>query len=267
VRLVPYRLAYDGEWHVDLDSLRRAQTARTRAILVVSPNNPTGSYLKDSELAAMAETGLPVVCDEVFASYPLRRADARRIESVLTPAAAAIAPRSLRFALGGLSKLAALPQMKLGWIAVDGPAAHVDGALARLELVCDSFLSVGTPVQHALPALLASGKLAAVAIAARTAENLAVLRELVHGDSALSLLDVEGGWYATLRLPRTRSEEAWALELLAKARVHVHPGHFFDFPDEAYVVLSLLTPERAFAAGVHALAACVDASLLGESLA
>jgi aspartate/methionine/tyrosine aminotransferase len=246
VRLVPYRLAYDGAWYVDLDSLRRARTPRTRAILVVAPNNPTGSYLKRDELAAIAELGLPIVSDEVFATYPLRD-DARRAESAL------LAKDALVFALGGLSKMAALPQMKLAWIAAGGPRALVDDALARIELVADAMLSVGAPVQHALPTLLATREVAAGAIAARTRANLAALR-VTLGGSAATMLDVEGGWYATLRLPRTQSEERWALELLERDGVYVHPGHFFDFADEPYAIVSLLTPPDAFVEGARRIA-------------
>lgn len=253
VRLVPYRLAYDGAWHVDLDSLRRARTPRTRAILLVTPNNPTGSFVKKDELAAMAAMELPIVSDEVFASYALRD-DRTRATTALE------AEGALVFALGGLSKMAALPQMKLAWTAVGGPRARVEEALARLELVADAFLSVGTPVQRALPALLASRRVAAGAIASRTRTNLAALRAAIDASSAASILDVEGGWYATLRVPRTQSEEAWALELLERDAVYVHPGHFFDFADEAYVVVSLLTPEVAFAEGARRIAARVRAA-------
>lgn len=244
VRAVPYRLAYDGAWHVDVDSARRAITARTRALVVVSPNNPTGSYLKRTELEALASLGLPIVSDEVFARYPLRD-DPGRARSALEAAGA-----PLVFALGGLSKLAALPQMKLAWTAVAGEEARVAAALARLEIVADAFLSVGTPVQHALPALLASRGLAEDAVRARTRANLAVARGAVAG-SAASLLDVEGGWYATLRVPGTRAEQEWALALLEEDGVHVHPGHFFDFEREAYLVVSLLTPPADFEQGVR----------------
>jgi alanine-synthesizing transaminase len=242
VRAVPYRLAYDGAWHVDLPSVRAAITPRTRGIVTVSPNNPTGSYLKTTELAELAAMGLPIVSDEVFARYPLR-ADRTRARSALE---ADQAP--LVFSLGGLSKLAALPQAKLAWIAVGGQAAHVDAALARLEVIADSFLSVASPVQHALPVLLRTRTVAEQAIRDRTAGNLAWLALAVAG-SAVSLLDVEGGWYATLRLPRTRDEEAWALAFLEEDGVHVHPGHFFDFEEEAYVVVSLLTPEATLREG------------------
>jgi alanine-synthesizing transaminase len=235
VEAVPYRLAYDGAWHVDLPSVRAAITARTRAVVTVSPNNPTGSYLKSSELAEVAALGLPIVSDEVFARYPLRT-DATRARSALE------ADGALVFALGGLSKLAALPQAKLAWMAVGGEPTRVDAALARLEVIADAFLSVAAPVQHGLPALLTSRAVTEDAIRDRAVRNLAWLASAVAG-SAVSLLDAEGGWYATLRLPRTRDEQAWALAFLEQDGVHVHPGHFFDFDEEAYVVVSLLTPE------------------------
>jgi aspartate/methionine/tyrosine aminotransferase len=240
---VPYRIAYDGSWHVDVPSLRRAISARTRAIVTVHPNNPTGSYLKANELTALATLGLPIVSDEVFARFPLRE-DRTRASSALC---ALDAP--LVFALGGLSKLAALPQLKLAWIAVTGERARVEAALARLEVIADAFLSVGTPVQHALPALLASGAVVSRAIRDRTRINLAWLTTVLHG-SAISRLDVEGGWYATLRMPHTCSEEAWVLAFLEQDAVHVHPGHLFDFEDEAYAIVSLLTPEETFREGI-----------------
>ncbi len=239
VRAVPYRLAYDGAWHVDLASVREAVTARTRAIVTVSPNNPTGSYLKRAELAALAALGLPIVSDEVFARYPLRD-DATRAGSVLEADGA-----PLVFALGGLSKLAALPQMKLAWMAVGGAKARVAEATGRLEVIADAFLSLATPVQHAAAALLESRHAAEGAIRQRTRDNLAFVRGVVPG-SPVSLLDVEGGWYATLRVPRTRSELEWAVTLVEEDGVHVHPGHFFDFEGEAYLVVSLLTPEATF---------------------
>jgi aspartate/methionine/tyrosine aminotransferase len=252
VRAVPYRLAYDGSWHVDLASVRAAVTARTRAVVVVSPNNPTGSYLKAAELAALAALGLPIVSDEVFAEYPLRE-DRTRAHSALDAQDA-----SLVFALGGLSKLAALPQMKLGWIAVGGREPYVQTALARLEVIADAFLSVGTPVQRALPALLASRGAVHTAILERARSNLAMLRDAVAG-SAVSVLDVEGGWYAPLRLPRTRAEQEWVLGLLEHDSVYVHPGHFFDFEDEAFAVVSLLTPEAVLREGIRRVVSRVAA--------
>jgi alanine-synthesizing transaminase len=237
VRVVAYRLAYDGAWHIDIASVRDALSQRTRAIVVVNPNNPTGSYLKRDEFDALASLGLPIVSDEVFSRFPLREDDSR-VSTVLERSSA-----ELVFSLGGLSKRAALPQMKLAWIAAGGREARVEGALARLEVIADAFLSVGAPVQHALPELLRSGETPAKAIADRTHANIEHLRRIVRG-SPISLLDVEGGWYATLRLPRTQSEEYWVMTLLEKDGVYVHPGHFFDFADEAFVVVSLLTPEE-----------------------
>jgi aspartate/methionine/tyrosine aminotransferase len=239
VRAVPYRLAYDGAWHIDLASARDAVTPRTRAVVTVTPNNPTGSYLKRAELAGLAALGLPIVSDEVFAGYPLRD-DPTRARSVLEAEGA-----ELVFALGGLSKLAALPQMKLAWTTVGGRDARVAEAMGRLEVIADAFLSLATPVQHGAGALLASRHVVEDAIRARTRANLAFAQDAVRG-SPVTLLDVEGGWYATLRVPATRSELEWTVALVEGDGIHVHPGHFFDFDREAYLVVSLLTPEAAF---------------------
>jgi hypothetical protein len=244
VRAVPYRLAYDGAWTVDVDSVRAKATGRSRAILVVSPNNPTGSYVKRDEFVALAALGLPLISDEVFARYPLRP-DASRAASVLEFASA-----PLVFSLGGLSKLALLPQMKIAWMALSGEPARVGAAMERLEIIGDTFLSVGTPAQNALPRWLACRHVAEGAVLGRIQRNLAAAREASVG-SAVSVLDVEGGWYATLRVPKTRSEEEWALDLLDRDDVLVHPGHFFDFEEEAYLVVSLLAPEASFVEGMR----------------
>lgn len=247
VHMSPYRLAYDGAWHVDLDSLRRAVGPRTRAIVIVHPNNPTGSFVSRAELAAMAALGLPIVSDEVFVDYafgddPARATTAREAEGVLT------------FALGGLSKSAALPQMKLGWTAIGGPTALVDDALARLEIIADTFLSVGTPVQHALPDLLVAGAAVRNEVRARAARNLTAVDRCLGPSSPITRLRVDGGWYATLRLPRTRAEEEWVTGLLEEDGVLAHPGAFFDFDAEAFVVVSLLTPEKDLATGLERIA-------------
>ena len=252
VRLVPYRLAYDGAWHVDFPSLAAARTPRTRAVMLVSPNNPTGSFVKQDELARLGALGLPLVSDEVFARYVLDDAAARGRAATALAAAEHGAP--LVVALGGLSKLAALPQMKLAWSIVGGAdEGAVASLLARLELVCDAFLSVGTPVQHALPALLASAEPMVAAIGQRTRANLATLRAALV-DSPATVLRAEGGWYAVVELPRTQSEEDWAVELLERDGVLVHPGAFFDFEREAYAVLSLLPPPDELARGAARLA-------------
>jgi alanine-synthesizing transaminase len=252
LRAIPYRLAYDGAWHVDLASVRGALSPVTRAIIVVNPNNPTGSYLKRDEFDALVSLGLPIVSDEVFARFPLR-VDRSRCPSALEQNAAPVV-----FALGGLSKLAGLPQMKLAWMAVAGEGRRVEAALARLEVIADAFLSVGTPVQLALPALLACRGTAEEGIRKRTRANLDGVRAALVG-SAASVLDVEGGWYATLRLPRTESEEGWVLTLLERDGVYVHPGHFFDFEDEVYLVISLLTPEATLREGVKRIVERVSA--------
>jgi alanine-synthesizing transaminase len=250
--LRPYPLVYAGRWHVDLEALRAAVTPRTRAIVVVAPNNPTGSYLGREELEGMLDLGLPIVSDEVFARYPLT-ADGRipedRVPSVLS------STRGLVFSLAGLSKLAALPQLKLGWIAASGDEERVRDALAHLELVLDAYLSVGAPVQHAVRAILATRHVTTDAISLRTRRNLATLRKTLADAPAASLLDVEGGWYATIRVPDTTSDEERAVRLLEESEVFVHPGYFFDMHRGAHLVVSLLTPEATFAEGAARLAA------------
>lgn len=249
VRLAPYPLVHAGRWMVDTRALRDAVTPRTKAIVVVSPNNPTGSYLGRSELEAMLDLGLPIVSDEVFARYPLgNRVPNDRVATVLE------AQRGLVFSLSGLSKLGGLPQMKLGWIAAGGDGLHADAAMKRLEIVLDAYLSVGTPVQVALPALLAAGKKAAQAISERTKRNLAVARETLATASHATVLDVEGGWYVTIRVPETMDDEEWAVSLVSQDAVHVHPGFFFEMDRGAHLVVSLLTPEADFAEGVARIA-------------
>jgi alanine-synthesizing transaminase len=242
VRVIQYRLAYHGRWEIDLDFLEAAVTARTRAVVVVNPNNPTGSFLKRAELARLAKLGLPLISDEVFSDYAL----AEDAERVSTLAGIAGAPA---FSLSGLSKIAGLPQMKLGWIAVAGPLEWRARALERLELIADTYLSVSTPIQHAAARLLAAGARVAEQISARTRGNLGWLRTAVSGSSA-DALEVEGGWYAILRVPRTRTEEEWTLELLDRDGVLVQPGFFYDFEGEAFLVVSLLTPEPVFREGI-----------------
>ena len=247
VELVPYRLAYDGAWYVDLDSVRRAVDARTRAIVTVNPNNPTGSYLKRTELEALQGLGLPIVSDEVFAAYPLELP-----RDAVTTVMSASGP--LVIALGGLSKLCGLPQLKLAWALLGGPEPEVAEALARLELIADAYLSVSGPVQAALPRILERGAAAQRAIASRIDANRAFLVSALAG-SPVTPLRLEGGWYAVLRLPAVRSEESWVVGLLTEASVLVQPGWFYDFAQEPFVIVSLLTPEQVFRAGSSLLAA------------
>jgi alanine-synthesizing transaminase len=246
VRPVSYRLAYDGAWHVDLDSVRRVIGPRARAIVVVSPNNPTGSYLKRAELESLAALGLPIICDEVFADYPLSP-PADSVQTVIGSGAV------LSIALGGLSKRAGLPQLKLAWAVLGGSEPVVAEALGRLELIADAYLSVSTPVQVALPRLLTESEPIRAAIAARVRTNFKAVRAALVGSSA-TLLTIEGGWYAVVRFPKTASEESWILDLLETEGVLVQPGWFYDFEDEPFGIVSLLTPERELSEGVGRLA-------------
>ena len=240
VTAVPYDLEFHGTWRIDIDSVRRAAGPRVKALLIVSPNNPTGSFLHRDDLAAVAElaaaNGWPIIGDEVFADYALDPA----------PAATHVMAASdvLTFSLGGLSKSAGMPQVKLGWIGFGGPAAMVDAALAAYEIVADTYLSVSTPVQVAASSLILEGALVRAQVLARVRHNLAALRALAAAFPSITVLPVEGGWSVVLQVPALRSEDTLALELLDADDVLVHPGYFFDFPREAYVVVSLL-PEPA----------------------
>jgi aspartate/methionine/tyrosine aminotransferase len=248
VRAVPYDLEYHRRWQIDFSSIVAAPAA-TRAVLVVSPNNPTGSYLDLVELerlvAICRERDWALIADEVFADYPL---DAT---SPVTDVAARAGV--LAFSLGGASKALGLPQVKLGWMVAGGPPAQRDAALAALELIADTYLSVSTPVQQAAAGLLRGGAAIRGQIQSRIAHNLARARTLADAHPACELLRVEGGWSAVVRVPATRGEEALVLDLLEERRVLVHPGYFFDFPREAFVVVSLLPEEDSFATGFAAM--------------
>jgi aspartate/methionine/tyrosine aminotransferase len=247
VEVASYPLRYEGAWHIDLGALEEALDPRVRAVVVVNPHNPTGSYLKGEERARIdalcAQRGIAIVSDEVFADFALREVRDRAPSFALDGTA-------LAFAMGGLSKSAGLPQLKLGWVAVSGPAAVRDLALGRLEVVADSFLSVATPIQVAAPGLLEGIEALQAPIRARLALNRALAAARVRGTAA-TLLDAEGGWYAVLQVPATIGEEERVLRLLEEQDVLVHPGYFFDFPQEAYLVASLLTDPDVFAKGIE----------------
>lgn len=246
---VPYRLAFDGEWHIDFASVEQA-LGRARALVVVNPNNPTGSFVKRDELAplarACAAAGVAVISDEVFAAYAHDDAGggAARARAPTLAAEPVLTSDVLTVSLGGLSKSCGLPQLKLAWMAVAGPPARAAEALAGLELIADTYLSVATPVQLAAPRLLALGREVRAAIRARVAGNRAHLRAALPASSPCTLLPSEGGWSAILRVPATRADDAWAAELLAEDDVLVQPGYFFDMRGGAFLVLSLL-PEAA----------------------
>ncbi len=251
----PYRLGFHGAWSIDLVDLDRVWTPDTRAVLAVSPNNPTGSLLTESDAAELIERsaarGAALIVDEVFVDYPLHE----RFEE---PQALAGAD-ALVFRLGGLSKTAGLPQVKLGWIAVSGPDALVGEAIDRLELVCDTYLSVSTPVQLAAEELLRESAPVRERIRERIRENYRALGALVEGrgNQRVSRLPADGGWSAVVRVPATIGEERLALDLLDRGVV-VHPGFFFDFPHEAFIVISLLPDPRVFEQGIRILLECAD---------
>ena len=246
VKVASYELAYDGAWHIDFDSLARARSSRTRAVVVVNPNNPTGSFLKRDELRRLVELGLPIISDEVFSSFALAE-DPTRVTSVLET------DEALVFALGGLSKQAALPQLKLAWLCAAGPKARLGEALSRLELIADTFLSPNTPVQHALPEILAARVPVENALNARIQRNHAELRRALAGTAATALF-LEGGWYAVVRLPALLSEAEWVLGLIEQDGVLTQPGWYYDFSAGAQLVLSLITEEAPFALGVSRIA-------------
>jgi aspartate/methionine/tyrosine aminotransferase len=260
VRLGRYRLSYDGRWHLDLDSLERGIGPRTRAVIVIEPNHPTGSWLDPDDRAALERVcsrhGLAIVSDEVFGDFPwpesAHRAPARapgaRLPSLIESRAVPT------FTLSGLSKLCGMPQMKLGWIVVGGPDQERDQALRDLEWIADLFLSVSTPVQLALPRLLEARHAFGAAVRERLQVNLGRVEAMVRARPELTVFRAAGGWVASLRLPATRTEDEWALELLRRDVV-VHPGHFYDFAEAPVIVVSLITLPETFGAGCDRLEA------------
>src|SRR5688500_9057935 len=242
VQAIPYALEYHGSWRLDVESVRRAITGRTRAILIVSPNNPTGSILHRDDLAELVDIAAaaqaPLIGDEVFADY--RIDPAPHATHILADG------NVLAFSLGGLSKSAGLPQLKLGWIGFGGPSDRVDEVLAAYEIVADTYLSVATPVQAAAAALIERGAAIRSQILARVKRNLDALRKAAGTVPAVSVLPVEGGWSAVIQMPSVMTEESLVLALLEHDDVLVHPGYFFDFPREAFVVVSLLVEPVIF---------------------
>lgn len=249
VQVVHYPLPYDDGWWLDLDGLRARLTPRSRAVLAVNPNNPTGSFLKKDEWERLVELcagrDLALVIDEVFSDYAFGP-DLRR-----APAGGEGGP-VLTFTLNGLSKIAGLPQMKLAWIVVEGPPTLREQAIERLELVADTYLSPSAPTQHAAGRWLALQAPFQQRMMSRLRGNLEALRRAAAG-SPCQVLDVEGGWYATLRLPRTHREQDWVLAFLREDNVLVQPGFFYDFESEPFAVISLLPPPQIFREGIARL--------------
>jgi len=250
VTLVRYPLVYDHGWQIDIASFERAFTPRTRAAIVVHPNNPTGHYAKPSEQSQLAalcvKSNLAIISDEVFLDFSLDG-------TIATSFAAQ--NNALTFSLSGLSKLCGLPQMKSAWIAISGPENLKQNARRRLEVIADSYLSVNAPIQHALPAFLQTRSKLQGQIIARAQANLVALDGQLAAQTACSRLVCEAGWNVVLRVPATRSDEDSALHLLRQQGVLVHPGHFYDFPHDGYLVLSLITPKMDFAEGTRRLLA------------
>jgi len=248
VKLVPYPLLYDHGWQIDFPSLYKAVNHRTRAVVVVHPNNPTGSYvsaLQQSELNSFCrECGLSLIVDEVFLDYAhdgVPRQTFASNRDVLT------------FTLSGLSKISGLPQMKLAWIVTSGPDEQVSAALGRLEVVADTYLSLNAPIQLAAPLLLEQRRNIQPLLLDRVRANLEELDRGLVKQKSCQRLQVEGGWYAVLRVPVTQSDEDLVIDILRKVSVLVHPGHFYDFSSDGYLVLSLITPPERFRQGVGGL--------------
>jgi aspartate/methionine/tyrosine aminotransferase len=253
VKLVPFHLVYDHGWQIEWQSLHDALTDRTRAIVMVHPNNPTGSYVQDEETRELnrlcSERGLALIVDEVFLDYTLE-----------SEAQSTFATNNnvLTLTLSGLSKISALPQMKFAWIAVSGPSEQSDAAKQRLEIIADTFLSLNAPVQLASKTLLSQRKEIGPQIVSRLRANLAELDRQLARQKLCTRLAVEAGWYVILRVPVTGSDEGLAIELLRECCVSIHPGHFYDFPNEGHLVLSLITPEAQFSEGVARMLHFID---------
>lgn len=246
VKPVAYPLIYDHGWHMDLHALEQAITPRTRGVIVVHPNNPTGSFVSGEERRALAALcgarGLAIVADEVFLDYGLYG----------RPHSFADERKCLTLTLSGLSKTAGLPQMKVAWMVASGPEELHLQAMARLEVIADTYLSVNTPMQLALPVMLEARHGFQKQLKARLAANLRELDSQLAGAPQVSRLEVQGGWYATLRVPATQPDEELAIKLIGKG-VIVQPGHFFDFPKDGYLVVSLMTEEKEFGAGIRVI--------------
>jgi len=245
VKLVPYPLLYDHGWQIDFPSLNNAVTSKTRAVVLVHPNNPTGSYVSQSEQNSLNkfcnEHGLALIVDEVFLDYSH---DAARRPTFAANNAA------LTFTLSGLSKISALPQMKLAWIVTSGPAEQVHAAMQRLEVIADTYLSVNAPIQLATAVLLDQRRIVQSFLLTRLQVNLEEFDQQLSRQKLCVRLHVEGGWYAVLRVPVTQSDEDLAIAIMKNLSVLVHPGHFYDFASDGYLVVSLITEPKEFSEGI-----------------
>jgi alanine-synthesizing transaminase len=245
VRLISYQLFHDHGWHLDLEALRRSITPRSRAVVIVHPNNPTGHFTRQADRAALQalcrEHGLALIIDEVFLDYALPGHAGESFAAGSHPVPV--------FVLSGLSKVAALPQMKSAWIAAFAPAE----ALQRLEVISDTFLSMSAPIQSALPAWLAGRAAPQQQIKQRLHANLAALDAILNRQTLVTRLEVEAGWYAVLRVPGVQPEEQTTLDLLLNRGVVVHPGGFYGFPGHGWLIVSLLPTEPDFRKGIEGI--------------
>lgn len=248
VKLVRYPLVYDHGWQIDFHSLQQAVTSRTRGVIVVNPNNPTGHFVKESELAKLNEIcaarEMSIVADEVFLDFSL--GEEKRLSIAGNDSA-------LTFTMSGLSKIAGLPQMKMAWVIASGPEQLKNQALQRMEVIADTYLSPNAPVQLATQIFLEQRHGFQKQVMARLRTNLAELDRQLAARKTCDRLEAEGGWYAVLRVPAVRSDEEVAVALVTERDVYVHPGHFFDFSGDGYSVVSLIAPEGEFAEGVRRL--------------
>ncbi|MCA9408065.1 MAG: pyridoxal phosphate-dependent aminotransferase, partial [Candidatus Omnitrophica bacterium] len=253
-RFYPYTLQYNNGWALDLEALSESNFSAAKAIVLVNPNNPTGSYIKTHELDIINQIchqhNMAVICDEVFYDFDLG----------IEPDRVSLVNNSevLTFVLSGISKILGLPQMKLSWIVVNGPDLLVKEAMKRLEVISDTYLSVNTPVQNALAYWLKEKEMLQKDIKERIQQNYDFLQKQIHSVKATQLLKAEGGWYAILRIPAIRSEDEWVIKLLTHYHVFVHPGYFFDFDEGVHFILSLLTDSKVFQEGVMRILSRVE---------
>jgi alanine-synthesizing transaminase len=249
VKLARYPLDYDYGWQINFHALQQAITSRTRGVIVVHPNNPTGHFVKPHELEKLNEIcsarNLAIIADEVFLDFTQQGGRA--------PFSFAQNSAALTFTMSGLSKISGLPQMKAAWLVTSGPERLKSPALARLEIIADTYLSLSAPVQWAIPALLEQRQSFQTQLLSRARKNLAELDDQLATQKSCARLVVEGGWYAVLRVPATRSDEELAIELLSQKHVYVHPGHFYDFPSDGFLIVSLITREEEFTEGMKLL--------------
>jgi aspartate/methionine/tyrosine aminotransferase len=252
VKLVRYPLVYDHGWQIDFHSLQQAITPRTRGVIVVSPNNPTGHFVKEKELAKLNELcaarGMALIADEVFLDFAL--SDAR-------PVTFAGSTGALTFAMSGLSKIVGLPQMKMAWVVASGPGELKRQAMERLEVIADTYLSPNAPIQLATQVFLGQRHGFQKQVMERVRKNLTELDRQLAAHSACARLELDGGWYAVLRVPVAQTDEELAISLLDAKDVYVHPGHFFDFAGDGYLVLSLIAREEEFAEGISRVLSAV----------